>query len=130
MTKDGRLMAEENLKPKPIELPAVLSPAIPSNRGQPAVTVASSIVESLQEQLISIRRDAISVLRVTEDLLRLPPEKRALRTRAERRSSPGDGAGSGGAGSVGAGRYAINRQVKQSRGRFSTLSRHGRRWKR
>ena len=103
MTKDGRRMAEENLKPKPIELPAVLSPAIPSNRGQPAVTVASSIVESLQEQLISIRRDAISVLRVTEDLLRLPPEKRALRTRSERRASSGDGAGSVGAGSVGAG---------------------------
>ena len=101
MTKDGRLMAEENLKPKPIELPAVLSPEIPSNGGQPAVTVASSVVESLQEQLISIRRDAISVLRVTEDLLRLPPEKRALRTRAERRSSSGDGAGSVGAGSGG-----------------------------
>ena len=103
MTKDGRRMAEENLKPKPIELPAVLSPAVPSNGGQPAVTVASSIVESLQEQLISIRRDAISVLRVTEDLLRLPPEKRALRTRSERRASSGDGAGSVGAGSVGAG---------------------------
>ena len=100
-------MAEENLKPKPIELPAVLSPEIPSNGGQPAVTVESSVVESLQEQLqeqlISIRRDAISVLRVTEDLLRLPPEKRALRTRSERRASSGDGAGSVGAGSVGAG---------------------------
>ena len=86
-----------------VKPPAVPSPEIPSNGGKPAVTVASSIVESLQEQLISIRRDAISVLRVTEDLLRLPPEKRALRTRAERRSSPGDGAGSVGAGSVGAG---------------------------
>ena len=84
-----------------VKPPAVPSPEIPSNGGKPAVTVASSIVESLQEQLISIRRDAISVLRVTEDLLRLPPEKRALRTRAERRSSPGDGAGSVGAGSGG-----------------------------
>ena len=94
-------MTEEVQKLKPmrnsssVEIPAA-SPAIPSNGGQPAVIVASAIVESLQEQLISIRRDAISVLRVTEDLLRLPPEKRALRTRAERRSSPGDGAGSGG----------------------------------
>ena len=102
-------MAEEAQKIRPmrnsssVKPPAVPSPEIPSNGGKPAVTVASSIVESLQEQLISIRRDAISVLRVTEDLLRLPPEKRALRTRSERRASSGDGAGSVGAGSVGAG---------------------------
>ena len=97
-------MTEEVQKLKPmrnssVEIPAA-SPAIPANGGQPAVTVESSVVESLQEQLqeqlISIRRDAISVLRVTEELLQLPPEKRALRTRAERRSSSGDGAGSGG----------------------------------
>ena len=55
----------------------------------PAVEI--SVVESLQQQLVSIRRDAISVLRVTEELLQLPPEKRALRTRAERRASAGDG---------------------------------------
>jgi len=101
-------MTEEVQKLKPmrnssVEIPAA-SPAIPSNGGQPAVIVESvsiprgavEIVESLQQQLISIRRDAISVLRVTEELLQLPPEKRALRTRAERRSSSGDGAGSGG----------------------------------
>jgi len=101
-------MTEEVQKLKPmrnssVEIPAAI-PAIPSNGGQPAVIVESvsiprgavEIVESLQQQLISIRRDAISVLRVTEELLQLPPEKRALRTRAERRSSSGDGAGSGG----------------------------------
>ena len=100
-------MTEEVQKLKPmrnsssVEIPAA-SPAIPSNGGQLAVTVESSVVESLQEQLISIRRDAISVLRVTEDLLRLPPEKRALRTRAERRSSAGDSGAVDGTGSVGA----------------------------
>src|SRR3989304_5038631 len=100
-------MAEEAQKIRPmrnsssVKPAAVPSPEIPSNGGQPAVTVASSVVESLQEQLISIRRDAISVLRVTEDLLRLPPEKRALRTRSERRASSGGGAGSVGAGSGG-----------------------------
>ena len=89
-------MIEKVQKVKLTDAPvASLVAPSPSNGGQPAVTVMSSVVESLQEQLVSIRRDAISVLRVTEELLQLPPEKRALRTRAERRTKQSVSAGDG-----------------------------------
>ena len=99
-------MIEKVQKVKLTDAPvASLVAPSPSNGGDglsspgsaPAVEAVSiprdgiGIVEALQQQLVSIRRDAISVLRVTEELLQLPPEKRALRTRAERRASAGDG---------------------------------------
>lgn len=42
--------------------------------------------DELREQLFVIRRIAISLVNVTEGMLQLPADKRAIRTREERRS--------------------------------------------
>ena len=42
-------------------------------------------VDDLRQRLLEVHRDAVSIARVVENMLNMPPEQRAIRTRADRR---------------------------------------------
>ena len=51
----------------------------------PVVVTLTMFTSVSMPTLMDMRRDLISALQTVENLLGLPPEKRAIRTRAERR---------------------------------------------
>lgn len=45
-----------------------------------------AVIAELRMQLITIRRDALAVVKTVELAMRIPPEQSAIRNRAERRA--------------------------------------------
>ncbi len=66
--------------------PPPITPAI-----DPPCFVSLSMAEVPIPRLVEMRRALITSLCLIEDMLSLPPEKRAIRTRAERRIIEGEG---------------------------------------
>lgn len=58
-----------------------------SNLTNPNPTANVISIAELRQQLIDIRRQAISLVVLTEAALDIPPEERAVQTRRERRQS-------------------------------------------
>jgi len=48
-------------------------------------TLPADTVDELRQRLMEVHRDAVSIARQVENMLDMPAEQRAVRTRAERR---------------------------------------------
>lgn len=71
-----------NITPAPQFTPPSVTPT------PPAMVVCLSTTAVPVPRLMDMRRDLISALQTVENMLCLPPERRALRTREERRNPP------------------------------------------